>query len=103
MADDVSVYMALAEAARERPIVSMGIREIARQARIMYGQAWESLQRLERCGHVVITHGVRGQRSLYRLTSDVFGQNIAANQKVVVKTRSGGKIQVSGHRKAAEA
>lgn len=90
---DVHVYSALSLWVFQGRTAQVGTRWIAEKVHADRKRVLASLKRLEANGHVK-AEKESGRRTVYVLTSPVFGQK-QGKQKVVVRGKSGGKVLAS--------
>ena len=95
---DVHVYRVLAQAVWQGNVASIGMRRIAEESRMTLKNAHACIKRLVDCGHLRMSASERGRRSMYILTSPIFGQKQGKVDEVV--SAPSGKRLVSVRRTA---
>lgn len=97
---DIRVFGAIALWAFQGKTARAGTRWIAETVHAERGRVIEAIARLVEYGHLQIAEAARGKRTVYLLTSPVFGQR-QGKEEIVVRGKSGGKVLASVERKTA--
>lgn len=91
---DIRVYCAIAARAFEGNTTSVGTRLIAVESTVGHVMVRKCIARLVKCDHLRLAPRKRGQRPIYVLTSEYFGQK-QGKADVVVSAPNGRKRLVS--------
>lgn len=90
---DIHVYAALSLWVFQGRTAQVGTRWIAEKVSADRKRVLNSLKRLQAAGHVTAS-AEKGKRTVYVLTSPVFGQK-QGKERIVVRGKSGGKVLAS--------
>ena len=80
---DVHVYRVLAQAVWQGNVAGIGMRRIAEESRMTLKNAHACIKRLVDGGHLLVSAAERGRRSMYILTSPIFGQKQGKADEVI--------------------